>query len=314
VLLEGLIGSHYAESSGEDTAVVDAIRDQYRPRSPSDALPRAPMAKLLGIADRIDTVCGCFLAELIPSGSQDPYGLRRLSNGLMRILVEEPNIRLDQLIETAVAAYADQGFGEGRSGEEVVGTLKDFFASRCEGYLSEQGLPYDVVRAVGRVGWPRPGIALVRCRGIEDLRGDEAFERLITGIKRVGNILPKEKKIFGASWDDLLPAFLSSGSLRPDIQFSPEAFQESMETALLVSIRERVEEMADLDERGDHAGILRVLSTLGAPIDAYFEQVLVNCDDPALRINRIHFLACVFALFSRYADFSLIVEDPSRRS
>ncbi|NIM18980.1 MAG: glycine--tRNA ligase subunit beta [Candidatus Latescibacteria bacterium] len=308
-LLEGLIGSHYASASGEDDQIVSAIREQYNPRSPADALPESPLGTYLTIADRIDTVCGCFLSGLVPTGSGDPYGLRRLSNGLLRVIEQNPLVPLDELIDRAVSSYVAQGLTDGQSAQETTALLREFFTTRCDAFLSEKGFPYDIVRAVTRVAWPFPGKAVERCHGIEKLRGNEAFERLIIGVKRVGNILGADDKIYGVDWETLEKAFFSFEPLYGDIRFDTGLFEESMERLLYDAVSEKISKIAASDRKGDFDGVLKLLSELGPPIDAYFDAVLVNCENPAIRINRIHFLACTFAIFSRFADFSCIVEE-----
>ncbi|MEE9268880.1 MAG: glycine--tRNA ligase subunit beta, partial [Candidatus Krumholzibacteria bacterium] len=146
-LLQGIIGSHYAREAGEPGEIVTAFRQHYRPRNPSDPLPATPLGALLGIADRIDTIAGCFLAGLTPSGSQDPYALRRLANGLIRILEDKPEISIQSLLEVTIAAFENQGLNRGADGE-VTERLAEFFQNRTEAFLKEQGIAYDVVGAV----------------------------------------------------------------------------------------------------------------------------------------------------------------------
>jgi glycyl-tRNA synthetase beta chain len=308
-LLEGLIGSHYAKAAGEDADVVTAIKEQYRPRIPSDPLPELPLASMLSIADRIDTICGCFLVGLVPTGSGDPYGLRRLANGLLRIVEKKADIRVDHLIRQGLEAYVEQGHSDEHGAGEVVGRLTNFFINRCEAFLADRGFAYDVVRAVTRVAWFSPAVASQRCRGIDKLRGDDAFERLIISVKRVGNILGKDTRIYGADWDVLERGLLLGKPLTDHIHFSSELFEQPEESALLNEVSKRVPDLAALDYRGDFLGVMRKLSEMGRSIDDYFDSVLVNCEDVQIRTNRVHFLASIFALFSRFADFSFIVEE-----
>ncbi len=308
-LLEGLIGSHYASAGGEDQDIVAAIREQYRPRFPSDPLPEHPLGNLLGLADRMDTICGCFLVGLVPTGSGDPYGLRRLANGLLRIVEHKVKIPIDLLIRHGLDAYIDQGHTDPRGAEEAHARLTGFFTSRCEAFLSDKGFSYDVVRAVTRIAWPRPAVAVERCAGFESLRGDAAFEKLIISVKRVGNILADDKRIYGADWDALKQSLLLGKPLRDGIHFSPELFEQPEEGGLLREVGGRIPDLAALDGKGDFTGILRKLSEIGQSIDEYFDSVLVNCKDERIRTNRVHFLASIFALFSRFADFSYIVEE-----
>jgi glycyl-tRNA synthetase beta chain len=310
-LLQGLIGSHYSRECGEDPAVVDAIDQHYRPRNPADPVPVSPLGAVIGVADRMDTICGCFIAGLVPSGSQDPYALRRQANGLIRIAESRPSIRLDELVRRSVDLYADAGLADREAADQAVAALDTFFEARCGAFLKDNGIAYDVVNAVSRVTWRRPGVALARGREIARLRGDQVFERLITGVKRVGNILSEDKRLYGIKWDAISKAFGSSGKLTGDIQYSTDKFEQPAEQHLHDAVTSVLTEMIEADERHDMAAVLTTLSRLADPIDQYFDQVLVNCEDPVLKENRHNFLASIFAIFSRYADFSCIVEAPS---
>jgi glycyl-tRNA synthetase beta chain len=307
--LEGLIGSHYALHAREDGDIVTAIREHLLPRTPSDPLPTSELAAVLGIADRMDTITGCFIAGLIPTGSQDPHGLRRLANGLLRILETREEIGIDHLGRASLDAYLETGLAVGADRDEILRQQEDFFKARSDTFLKERGIAYDVVAAVSAVAWSRPGTALKTAHAIQSLRGDEAFERLITGVKRVGNILERPMRRTGADWNALQEAFFGSGALAENIRFSTAGFQDSTEKLLHEEIRKTIPHMLKFEEKSDVVAILKTLSTLGGSIDAYFDGVLVNCDDLTLRTNRHHFLSAVFALFSRYADFSNIVEE-----
>ncbi len=307
--LEGLIGSHYAREAGQDNDVVTAISEQYMPRTPGDDLPKTRLGAILSISDRVDTIAGCFLAGLIPSGSQDPYALRRQATGLVRILRNMPSVSIYPLVEKSLEAYEELGLGKDKARDEVLAQLIDFFRVRTETFLKDNGIAYDVVGAVGAVAWSTPGIALDRARAVQKLRGDKAFELLITGAKRVGNILGKDMKAYGVKWDALENAWVGGGSLPGGAVIDADRFEEDAETALFEEIRRVVPRMAKFDAADDISSVLAVLSELGPTIDAYFDKVLVNCDDKRLRESRHAFLAAVFILFSRYADFSFIVEE-----
>jgi glycyl-tRNA synthetase beta chain len=326
-LLEGLIGSHYARDGEEPPEVVAAIREHYLPRLPSDPLPRTPLGTLLGIADRVDTVCGCFLAGLIPTGSQDPYALRRQAMALVRLLERHPGVGIAPLVGASVDAYAGAGLGGKRGPSEVVPLIEDFFRARTETFLRDKGIAHDVVSAVGAVAWSRPGLAMATARAIAHLRGNRAFELLITGVKRVGNILAKDVKVYGADWSGIERIW--AGGAAPSVQagaggqagragmaapaglvhFDADRLEDEAERALYDEVRKLLPRLQQSEARSDLASVFARLSELGPAIDRYFDRVLVNCPDPALRANRHRFLAAVFALFSKSADFSLIVEE-----
>ncbi len=306
--LQGVIGSQYALACQENETVATAIREHYQPRTAADPLPRGAIGRALGIADRIDTLVGCFLAGVKPTGSQDPFALRRGTNGAVRLVAERRGLRLDTLAETASAGYAAILGDAWRTRWVEQGTrtdVMDFLRARVEAYLKDEGIPYDVAAAVIAVAWQEPGIALARAEALAAMRGDSAFERLITGVKRVGNILPKDHRALGASWDAVVSSFDVG---RDGASFSAAKFVEPAEGRLLSAVQASVREIPSLEEKSPFGAVLEALSRLADPIDAYFDAVLVNVDDPAVRQNRISFLGAVFGLFGRYADFQAIVE------
>ncbi len=306
--LQGVIGAHYAAACGEDPAVVDAIREQYLPRAAGDPLPETALGRILAFADRVDTLVGCFLAGLKPTGSQDPYALRRGGNGVVRLACELPGVRLDELIECAASSYGavlSQEEIETRWGGRRAGAdLHEFMRGRVEAFLKDNGVPYDVADAVLPVSWTDPGTALARARDIARLRGDARFERLITGVKRVGNILAKDRRRVGAAWPDVSGALAGDG-VRP---FDPARFQDPAERGLLDAVVGTLGRIESQEASGNFGEVLTVLSRLADPIDAYFDKVLVNVDDALVRDNRHGFLAAVYGLFGRFADFQAIVE------
>ncbi|MBI4721193.1 MAG: glycine--tRNA ligase subunit beta [Chitinivibrionia bacterium] len=308
-LLEGLIGSHYASAAGEDREVVDAVREQYAPRALSDPLPESRAGTCASMADRADSICGCFLAGLIPTGSQDPYALRRQAIGLIRLLERFPLVPIDKLLEASISCYKSDGLPAAGDFEGVLLKLEEFFKGRLEGFIRERGAAYDVVNAVIQVSWAEPSICIERCLEIQKRRKSKPFELLITGVKRVGNILPKDRRLCGLPWDRLDAAFEGRESVPEGMAFSPDLFEAEVEHRLLREAKAKLPELRRFEQSLDFNGVLNVLSSLGPVIDGYFDTVLVNCDREAVRENRINFLAGLFALFSRYADFSLIVEE-----
>ncbi len=307
--LQGVIGSRYALACGESADVATAIREHYAPRAASDPLPGSMAGRVLGLADRLDTMAGCFLAGLKPTGSQDPYALRRGGNGAIRLAAELPGVRLAPLVDAAGRGYADvigepelaKRWLEKRAGVE----LADFVRGRVEAYLKDEGVPYDVADAVLAVVWERPGVASARARDLLTLRGDASFERLITGVKRVGNILPRERRRTGVEWGEIHGAFSAPAD------FTPARFEDPAEHALLQALQKTVSDIGAGEDTRPFMQVLSTLSGLAAPIDAYFDRVLVNSSDPAVRDNRLSFLAATYALFGRFADFQRLVEPGS---
>lgn len=308
-LLEGLMGSHYARAAGENDEVVSAIREQYLPRTPSDPLPNSIAATYLSVADKIDSICGCFLAGLIPTGSQDPNGLRRQAIGVIRLLERYPLCSLADLIGRSIALYREMDLPRSADFDGAGREVERFVRNRLEVFIKERGIDYDVVGAATQVAWSEPGRCIERAKAIQAIKRSESFGLLITGVKRVGNILPAEKKLFGVPLADVETAFDATASTGLPLAFSRELFQDPVEDDLLNEIRAKIPILVNLEQDNEFSRILAALSELGPPIDRYFDTVLVNCDQAPVRNNRIQFLAALFALFSRYADFSLIVDE-----
>jgi glycyl-tRNA synthetase beta chain len=306
--LQGIIGARYAAAAGEDAAVAEAIREHDLPRAAGDPLPESTAGRVFALADRLDTLAGCFMAGLKPSGSQDPYALRRSGNGVVRLAAAMEAVSLDSLIDRSGKGYGttltDEEVGARWIGKAAGADLAEFLRGRAEAYLKENGVPYDVAAAVLAADWARPGVARRRADALATLRGDATFERLITGVKRVGNILPKDRRRLGASWEDIHAAVSGSGAF----PFDPARFQDEAETGLLKAVRATIGPIETADGSDRPERVLRGLSGLADPIDRYFERVLVNAEDPALRDARHALLAAVFALFGRFADFQAIVE------
>jgi len=309
--LQGVIGSHYARACDESDEVATAIGEQYLPRAANDPLPSTRPGQLLALADRLDTLVGCYLAGLKPTGSQDPYALRRGGNGAVR-LAAELGVSLDRLIDIAGKTYAPvlgaddlyERWTTKRTGAEVA----EFMRARVEASLKDAGIPYDVADAVLSVAWQRPNVAMARARDLVRLRGDARFERLVTGVKRVGNILPKERRRTGTEWSEVKML------LTEPTTFSASRFEDPAEHALLGALQAMVKELDTGREGKPFAQVLTSLSGLATPIDTYFDKVLVNSEDAAVRDNRLAFLAATYSLFGRFADFQKLVEsNPSAR-
>jgi glycyl-tRNA synthetase beta chain len=304
--LQGVIGAYYAKECGEEAAVSDAVREHYMPRTPGERCPQSPVGVALGVADRMDTICGCFLAGLKPTGSQDPYALRRGANGILRMVDKEPRVTLDTLVSIGVEGYRDVDGIDDDAIKTAQVEVGEFMRARVAAYLKEGGAEYDAADAVIAVSWMRPGVALAHARDIAKHRGDERFERLITGVKRVGNILSPGHRRLGAEWSVIRAAF--DGSASSELGFSPGRFEDDAEGALADAVREALPGLESAQRDGDFPGALDGLSALADPIDRYFDAVLVNAEDAEIRANRHRFLACVYAVFGRFADFSHIVE------
>jgi glycyl-tRNA synthetase beta chain len=281
--LQGIMGREYAKVSGEPDAVAVAIAEHYLPRYAEDQIAETNAGAIVGIADKIDTIVGCFGAGLIPSGSQDPYGLRRQGLGLVRTVVEKKfRLNLSNLI-----ARAREFYGPKLGADAAVdGPVLAFFRTRLETYIGEFGFRHDEIAAVLSLYCDDPLDSLARVEALRDFREDREFQGLILGFKRVRNIIK------------------GVGEL-PDLQKGLLA--EESEKKLHASVLTTERSIGPLLQERDYTKALKLLVMLRARIDDLFDRVMVMVEDTALRNNRLALLREVENLFLRVADFSRIV-------
>ncbi|HEX9020755.1 MAG TPA: glycine--tRNA ligase subunit beta, partial [Nitrospirota bacterium] len=262
--------------------VADAILEHYLPRFAGDKLPDTLEGVCVGIADRIDTITGCFSIGLVPSGSEDPYGLRRQTVAILNILLERGlRLPLAVLIAEACKGYNLQQQDKTRIESDTL----DFFRQRLSGMLASEGLRSDVVDAALSVGFDDPLIGREKVRALDAWRTSEDYQPLVTALKRAGNILPRG----------------FSGKVKESV-LTLDA--EKALHGAFIQIEDRViEKTAKLDFRGALADI----ASLRRPVDAFFDTVMVMDKDEAVKDNRLALLAGVTGLFSRIADFSRLV-------
>jgi len=296
--LEGVAGAEYAAAEGEPAEVVRAIREHILPRSPSDPLPGSTEGALLAIADRLDVIVGGFRAGLSVTGSQDPYGLRRAGNGIVRLQLEK-GIRIDVV---ALAGWLSGVYD--RAGVPVGGPeFADFWTQRVAGALEERGIPYDTAAAVLAV---RPGDALdvlARARAIEAIRQTDDFEGLMIGYRRAANILrtasPGEIMVSGQPMAERAEAF--SDKAEADLHLETKMARQAVETYLQ-------------SPEPDYPALLRHLLGLRPSIDRFFEAVMVMAEDPSTRKRRLGILEGVRQTFTRIADFSALQSAPGQKT
>lgn len=300
--LEGIMGGHYAARAGEPAAVAAAITEHYRPRGAGDALPATDAGSLLSLADKLDHVAGAFVAGKSPSGSEDPYGVRRAANGAVRILLEQGrtlDLRATAMEITRPFFAADPDLPQA----EIMKKLGEFLRSRVDTALEERGVAYDTRDAAlearipmgnaVRPGWCDAADALVRARTLGEFRGDPRFAPLVILYKRVANILKAAT--------EPLPGSLDRARLA-----------EPAEQALLAALEAARTRTAPLWEKRDYAGILPALLEMEQAIHGFFDQVMVNVDDLAVRANRLQLLSEVRELFVRGWDLSKVVVEGER--
>jgi glycyl-tRNA synthetase beta chain len=277
--LQGIMGGYYARHDGETEAVAFAVEDHYKPRFAGDALPRGDAGVVVALADKLETLAGLFGIGQLPSGDKDPFALRRHALGVIRMLVERQlPLALPALVSTAFHAFPP---GHGQAQAEVLHFLYD----RLVGYLRELGYSareVDAVIALRPESWAELPLRLAAVRAFAALPEAEA---LAAANKRVGNILKKSE---GGAELPLNPALL----VEPAERGLAAALGSLGPVAL-----------ADF-EHGDYTASLKALAGLRAPVDAFFDDVMVNAEDPALRANRLALLRGLHAAMNRVADLA----------
>lgn len=281
--LQGIAGSYYAALEGAPSDVSEAIREQYLPKFAGDVLPQTLTGVCIALADRLDTLAGIFGINQPPTGNKDPFGLRRVAIGILRILIEKRlTLSLIDLVEHAVTNY-------GAKIENPAKTLTDanaFLQSRYRSMYEDQGMQVDVILAVQALNPVSPLDFDQRIRAVQHFRALPEATALAAANKRVANILAKETVSAGAVDAALL------------VEPAEKALYETLETL--------EPQVHPLLAKSDYTPALSQLAALRAPIDAFFESVMVNADDAALRLNRLRLLTRLRALFLSVADVSLL--------
>ena len=291
--LQGIMGRYYAIEDGEPAEVANAIDEHYMPRSSSDATPPSETGAFVALADKFDAIVGCFALGLKPSGSADPYALRRAAIGLLRIAMDR-GLRL-RVPEIAGRVYDLLPQEKLRPRDEVIAEVKAFIRERIRMLLVDT--PTDVAQAVIAVLGDDLPSAVERARVLVQLRDNADFDPLASGFKRVVNIVSK-----AAEGEDDLAAGIRAGSLQPSEALLVHPSEVALWQALQTARTEVEAELAD----GQFEAMARTLIQLKAPIDAFFDDVLVNDEDEKIRENRLALLASLRELFLTFADISLV--------
>lgn len=278
--VQGVMGSYYAAASGETPQVAQAIGQHYQPRFAGDALPDTTVGQLVALADKLDTICGLFAVGQGPTGSSDPFALRRSAIGIVNMLEAGLPISLAAAIDESLASFATQGvaFDAAAVRAEVV----DFFVTRTKVMLRDAGVNADTIDAVLAAGVEEPAVVSQRAHALEDARANDAetFDNLATAYARANNLRKPE---LGEDVDDAL-------------------FTEP-ERALAGAVATAEQAVASALASDDFATALSQLAALRAPIDGFFADVMVMDEDAALRDNRLRLLNRFVAVFANVADF-----------
>ncbi len=280
--LQGVIGSYYAQMDGEPEDVGTAIREHYLPAYAGDRLPEGMTGALVSVADRIDTIAGCFSVGLIPTGAADPYALRRHALGVIQtvIILERP-LDLRELVKKAVGLVGDK---RRRDADEVENDVMDFIRTRFVNFHTSLEFPLDVVEAAVRARFEDLVDARRRVEALTTWKRRDDFDAIMIGFKRVVNILRGTE-----------PCGMSE-----------EFLVEDYEKALFTAFNDVRRRAAPLIDKGEYAKALEIMAELKRPIDEFFDEVMVMVDDEQLRNNRLGLLNDIAEFFANVADFSFV--------
>ena len=279
---QGVMGMHYARHDGEDEEVAVALNEQYMPRFAGDELPKSLVASAVALADKFDTLTGIFGIGQAPKGSADPFALRRAALGALRIIVEK-NLPLDleDLVKKSAALFGDK-----LTNQNVVADVVDFMLGRFRAWYQDEGIAVDVIQAVLARRPTRPADFDARVRAVSHFRTLDSAEALAAANKRVSNILAKADATIG--------------------EINLTACVEPAEKALAEAVLALRTEVQPLIAQGDYTAVLDKLANLRAPVDSFFDNVMVNAEDSALRQNRLAILNTLQGLFLQVADISVL--------
>jgi glycyl-tRNA synthetase beta chain len=277
--LQGVMGAYYARHDGEAEAVAQAIEDHYKPRFAGDTLPRSPVGLALALADKLETLVGLFGIGQLPTGDKDPFALRRHALGVIRMLVEaQVPVDVSRLIQAAAHHF-------GAAITDPTTALLAFMYDRLSGSLREQGFSAQEIDAVLALQPQRLSDVTNRLAAVRAFAALPEAAALAAANKRVGNILKKVDGVVAA-------------------QVNPQLLQEAAERALHATLLQVEPQAAAAFKAGDLTASLQALAQLRTPVDAFFESVMVNAEDPALRANRLGLLASLHAAMNRVADLA----------
>jgi len=283
--LQGAIGGEYALRWGEPPAVASAIKEHYLPRFAGDGIPKTPPGAALSVADKVDDIVGGFAAGKAPTGSEDPYALRRAANGIIRILLETPlRVSMSGVFEKACELLSEY-LGDRR--DEVLRDVTAYWVSRGDSYFAEKNVPYDIADAVLSVSFDDPVDSWNRCRALARFREDEDFEALVIGFKRAANILRKADEA-------------------SELEVDRSLLDHEAERALDRAVTEATAEVERALAAANYERAIEVQLGLRPAIDRFFDDVLVMDEDPRVRATRLALLDRVRRLFLKTWDLSKI--------
>jgi glycyl-tRNA synthetase beta chain len=279
------MGEDYARKAGEPEAVAKAVNEHYQPRFSGDISPESLAGSLVSIADKIDTIVGCFSIGIIPSGSQDPYALRRQAAGVVQILLDRGlPLTLSDVFDTALDVYQEASLLKGDR-NEVSHSLYDFFALRVKNVLAEREIRYDIVDAVLAGGFDDIASTIRRAEAVKAAVSSADFKLTVEQFNRVGNLAAKAETT----------------------EVSRDLFADEAERGLWDSWQTASAAYAGQLDAGDEAAALQTAGELSEPIRKFFDSVMVMADDASIRANRLAMLARISNELKKIADFSKLV-------
>jgi glycyl-tRNA synthetase beta chain len=290
--LQGIIGGYYAAAAGENQTVSEAIAEQYKPVSADGELPTSPGGAVLSVADRIDNIAAAFYLGMEPTGTKDPMGLRRQSQGLIAICLERSlHFSLPDVVSLVMGLLPDLPNSEMPDVAEAGLKLREFIAGRIENLLEVSGVGYDIVRAALGTPWDDTVEVITRAKALAEIRAhDDEFGQTVDTATRPANIVRHTDLPASAEVD----VGLFTEPVEQQVWDSCELAREQLEVALKAG--------------ADYARAWEVLKTLSKPIDDYFLAVMVNVEDEELRTNRLAVMRELDSLYLRLADFTQIVQ------
>lgn len=285
--LQGIMGRYYALQDGEHAEVAQAIAEHYSPLGPGDACPSAPVSVAVALADKIDILTGFFAIDEKPTGSKDPYALRRAALGVIRLIVENGlRLPLKQIFEASQRLYPHL------DSAPVGPDLMAFFADRLKVVLKDKGVRHDLVTAVFALGGEDDLVRLLaRVEALRSFIESEDGANLLIAFRRAANIVRIEEKKDGTRYDG---------------ELAPEAFAQAEERALFDALEQGSAAAGEALSQEDFTAAMAALAKLRQPVDRYFDEVTVNADDSGLRANRLRLLSRIGATLGQVADFSKI--------
>jgi glycyl-tRNA synthetase beta chain len=283
--LQGIMGGVYARQEKETEQIWQAIYDHYLPASGDDPIPRGRVGRILSLADRIDTLVGIFGLGLIPTGSRDPFGLRRAAQGVVRIVLEgELPLDLDLVAARAVLLYGDR---LDSSGEEILTSLRPFLHDRVRHLLGSEGYAYDSIEAALAVSSRHLPDLKARVEALQEVREEASFLSVVLAAKRIANIIKDA----------------------PDCTLDATLFREATERELHDAAQEMRAEVEAAEAAGEYERCFRRIADLAEVLDRFFVEVLVMDENRELRFNRIALLQSIQRILSRTARLTEVVVD-----